>query len=863
MNVPMLVRRLVALFSTRRLERELEGEILAHLEMAERDAIAAGLSPAEARLAARRQFGNVESMKEAHRDRRGVRWIDTLRRDIRYGLVLLVRDPGFAAMAIGVLALGIGGNAAMFSLVDAVFLKPLPFPEPERIVQVLEAPTPSSRNGTTTLNFVDWKRHATSFEALSATRGLSATLTGDGEPTALGRTFVAGEDEPGAAPVVVLSHAAWQDRFGGAPGAVGRHIVLDGVSHEVVGVLPPAGFDREVGFWKPLVFAPEQRTRDYHWLGAVGRLKPATSLEQARAEMATISRALKTLQPAWKQEWGIGVDPIADTLVDGNLRRSVWVAFGAVALVLLLASANIANLLLAKGLERGREMAIRAAIGAGRTRLIAQVLTESLVLCLCGGLAGLLLAYLLIGAAVPLVAPSLPATATVALDLRVLGFASVVALGVSLLVGLLPALQLSGGRLADSASLSARATSSRDRVRRAIVVVEVAVSFVLICGAVLMFKSLARLQHVDAGVRIDNVMTMSADLSATAYPDSERAVQFIEAVVDRLTAVPGVDRAAVTTDLPLRGVRQGQALLVPGAADQIGARLKRVDAEYFAAFDIPVVAGRGFGRADRLGAPRVLVVNETLARRLAGALGTSDPMKVVGRTVRARTPRYENTGQTGTVEDYEIVGVIRNERVADLELAVPEVMYVSLAQVPRREIKLIVRAQGDPALIVPAVRAAVRELDPHLPISGVQSMRDVRQRSLTGKSQPTWLIGAFAAIAALLAALGLYGVVSNAVNQRRREIGIRMALGARSRDVLAQVLRNATIMIAGGLGLGLIGAFASTRLVETMLFQVSVLDPPAFTAAALAMAVVATLAALIPARRAARVDPVVALRTEG
>jgi predicted permease len=876
-----LVRRLLALIRTRRMDTELDDEVRAHLELAERDAIAQGLSPEDAHRAARSRFGSIDGMKETHRDRRSVRWIDTLMKDFRYGLLLLKRDPGFAFVAISVMAIGIGANTAMFSLMDAVLLKPMPYPEPEQIVRVWEAPTPTSRNGISTLNFVDWKRLSTSFEALSAVRGLNVALTGEGEPArlagtlvspdyfnvfgvkaALGRTFLPEEDQPGASQVVVLSHAAWQARFGGDPGILHRSIMLDGEPHQVVGVLPAGSFDRGLeSFWKPIVFSPEQRTRGYHWLGAVGRMRRGVTLERAREEMRAVGASLATLQPPFKKDWSVAVDPF-DQDIGPGFRQSIIIAFGAVVMVLLIASANIANLLLAKGVARRQEMAVRAALGATRGRLIAQVLTESLVLCLLGGLAGVGLAYALIQGAVPLMGPSLPSTAAVTLDPRVLGFAAAAAVGVSLLVGLLPSLQLSSGRLSHTLNLAARGSSTREGIRRTIVVAEVAVSFILICGAVLMFESLLRLQRVDAGVRMDNVITMSADLSLGTYPDADRASRFVEQVAERLQAIPGVERAGVSTDVPLLGVRQGDAVTVPGSEGGVGARFKRIDPNYLETLDIPLLAGRDFTSHDRAGAPRVAIVNEALAKRLAEKFGIADPAQTVGRIVRLANPMYENRGQTGTVGDVEIIGMIRNERVRDLEAPTPEVVYIALLQSPRREIKLIIRTRNEPAAAMPSIREAVRQIDPRLPLGDVRTMAQVKQLTLSPKTQPAWIIGVFAGIAALLASLGLYGVLSHAVNQGRREIGIRMALGARAVDVLSHVLRNAAWMVLIGLAIGLGGALALTRVMKSLLFEVSALDPVAFTLAAVSMALVGLFAALVPASRASRVDPVTALRSE-
>lgn len=872
------VRRLAALLRKRSLDRELEDEILAHLELAEREGVERGLSPEEARRAARRSFGGIEQVKEEHREGRSIQWIETLLRDLRYGLAAVRRAPGFSAVVIGVLALGIGANVAMFSVVDAVLLRPLPFAEPDRIVGVWEAPRPGVVNATSAPDFLDWKRLATVFEALSAEQSISAALTNQGEPTRLsgkavtadyfrvfatrvqlGRTFLPEEDQPGAASVIVLSHAAWQTHFGADPGILRRRPVLDGEAHQVIGVLAPGAFDRdETRFWKPLVFTPDQRALKVHRLTVYGRLRGDATLAQAQERMYAIHTALTEAAPIEDREATVAVEPLARLLVGAGLQRSIFVAFGAVALVLLIACANVANLLLAKGATRRRELAVRAALGAGRGRLVGQLLTESLVLCLLGGMAGIAVADLLVRAARPMLAESLPFTAAVTLDFRVLAFAGAIALGVALLAGTLPAMQTAFGNLAESLNGSGRGSSgAHSGMRRAIVIGEVALSLVLVSGALLLLRSLLKLQGLDTGVHIENVITMSVDLPVGAYRTPQQAALFYGAVAERLQDAPGVAQAGIATALPLQWISNGEAMKVAGLEKLVRVRMKRVDPGYFRTLGIPVLAGRGITSRDLDGAPRVVVINEALAARLSDVAGWKDS---VGKTVQVSCPSY--VGEGTLMPEVEIAGVIRSERVASPGYPDPPVVYMPLAQVPSPQIKFIVRTRTETAAAMPAIREAVRGVDPSLPLGDVATMEQVRERTLSGASRPAWLIGVFACIAVLLAAIGLYGVVSHAVTQRRREIGIRIALGAPSGNVLSQVLRNALSMVAVGLAFGMLGAFALTRVMKSLLFEVSPLDPVALSIACAAMTLIGLLAGFLPANRAARVDPVTTLREE-
>ena len=870
--------RLLALIQKRRYEDELEDEIAAHLELAEKDAIASGLTPEEARRIARLRFGGIEQVKEEHRERRSFQWIETVLVDFRHGLFLLARAPGFTLVALGVLALGIGANTAMFSLVDAVLFKPVPFPEPERMVRIWETPNPSSINGVNTLDFLDWKRLATAFEAFAAERSATVTLTGDGIPTRfagkfvsadyfrvfrvqaqLGRTFADGEDELGAQSVVVLSHSVWQTQFGASPDVIDQRITLDGISRRVVGVLPRGPFDRDqAAFWMPLAFTPEQRTRGYHWLLVYGRLKDGATLDQAQQQMRAIDAQLTPLSPEWKRKWSVLVEPFDRRLVSGSLRQSLSLAFGSVVMVLLIACANVANLLLARGSVRRKEMAVRAAMGASRGRLIRQLLTESFALCLFGGGLGIGVAYGLVRGATLLLSESLPFTAEVTLDLRVFTFAGVVAIAVSLLVGLLPATQTAFGRLAESMNQGARGSSrAGEGIRRAIVASEVAFSFVLLCGALLLVRSLLKLQAIDTGVRMDNVITMSADLPQAVYPTQEKAALFYNQVLERLRATPGIEEAAVTTDLPLEEVREGMVMLSMGYDKSLTVRYKRVTPEYLGTLGIPVLQGRGLSRQDHAGTPLVAMVNETLAKRMKDVFGFSDPLD---KPVRVSTAMYIK--KDATLSETSIVGVIRSERTGKPGEADPPVIYAALSQVPALEVKLVVRTRRDLAAPMTAIRLAVRDIDPKMSLGNIRTLEEVRSRGLSSVTDPAWLIGCFAGVAALLAALGLYGVLANTVTQQQREIGIRLALGAGRREIVSEVLRSSLSMAVVGLALGLGGAISLTKLLRAFLFQISPLDPVALAASGALLGIVGLLAASVPAFRAVRVDPIRALRED-
>ena len=880
MSLHRALASLLAAARKRRIELELENEIRAHLELAEADALARGLSLEEARREARRRFGGIEQMKEEHRDRRSIRCMETLFRDFRYGLASLARAPGFTFVIVGVLALGIGGTVAMFSVVDAVLLKPLPFPEPERIVQVWEAPRPGVVNSTTVPEFMAWKRSAAVFDALAAEQPISAALNDKGGPmrlagqlvtpeyfkvfgmrTALGRTFSSNGDQPGGEPAIVLSHAAWETYFGADPGILYRKIILDGQSCGVTGVLRASAFDRdETKFWKLMVVTPEDMSSAIHRLTLYGRLRAGVTLTQARQQMQALYTALLANASLHEdREGAIAIESLSRLLVGANLQRSIAIAFGAVFLVLLIGCANVANLLFARGAARKTELAVRAALGAGRGRLAAQLLTESLALCVLGGAAGIALAFLLIRLATPVLSRSLPFTSDVSLNLSALSFGTAVILGVALLIGLLPALQASLGAVSESLKQAARGSSGTHiRIRRTIVIGEVAVSLVLLGGALLLVRSLMKLEHVETGVRIENVITTSIDLPTKAYSTPQKAALFYEALTQRLRSVPGVAEAGLSTFLPLQWISNGEGIFIPGVERQVRVRFKRVDAGYFQTLGIPVLAGRGITDRDREGSPRIIVINQGLAARLADTAGIKDP---VGKMVRLTSSDY--SGQQPVVSEVQIAGIIRSERTAPPGYPDPAVVYVPLAQAPNPDIKLLVRTRKGMTSVMPGVREAVREIDATLALGDVATMQQVLNNTFSAVRHPAWLIGSFAAVAVLLSAIGLYGVVSFSVAQRRREMGIRIALGARSRNLLWQVLRNTLAMVGVGLAFGLIGVYALTRVMTSLLFEVSPLDPLALTAACISMMLVGLLAGFFPAKRAARVDPAVTLRDAG
>jgi putative ABC transport system permease protein len=660
---------------------------------------------------------------------------------MRYALRTLLRSPGFTAVALLTLALGIGANTAIFSFVNGVLLKPLPYQDPHSIVMVWEKPPGGYRNGISTLNFLDWKNQNNVFEAMAAVRfGGSATLSGAGEPVelaassvsapyfdifgvraALGRTFASDEDQPGKSQVVILSHRLWQSRFGADPKILGRTLTLNGKPCTVIGVLPAHGpFDRSwAQLWMPLAFEPHDMTRDYHWFVSYARLKPGVTLEKAQAEMNTIGARIADAFPQSNKGWGVTVERFEDTLVGRQLRSSLYVLLAAVGAILLIGCANLANLSLARGAAREREIAVRAALGAGRWRLIQQLLEENLLVALAGGALGLGLGYGLMRALKLLVPPGyLPQEADIAIDLNILSFTLAVSVLTAILFGLAPALHATRVDLAASmkeGGRSATSGSGRARLRSALIVSEVALAFILLSGAGLLIGSFFRLQQVDTGFNSTNVITAGIPVPRARFAQPSQLLQYLGQISERLSAVPGVRNVAFTNALPMQGWGDGMPFLIAGResvdlAHRTSCFYKRVSASYFRTLQIRLLRGRTFTEQDRPGAPPVLVINESMSKLYFKG---EDP---IGKRILIQELLYGQPG-LGPELAWEVVGIVGDEQTGDLGDKKSSGVYVTYDQSPTNDVNIVLSASADPALLTSAINAAVHEVDKNQPLA--------------------------------------------------------------------------------------------------------------------------------------------------
>lgn len=802
-------------------------------------------------------------------------WLEQFVADGRYALRALLRQRGFAAVAILTLALGIGSTTAIFSVVNALVLKPLPYEQPGQLVQVFEVPRPGSLNVVSPGIFNDWRTKTTLFEGFAAYRPTDLNLTGAGEPIringlrmsanglqllrarpVLGRIFAPDEDEPGKDKVIVLTYQLWQRQFGGAADIIGKTISLNSEAHTVIGVLPPdfLPFEQQQ-FVVPVPFAVNMggqnmlENRGGHFLRVNARLKPGVTLEQARAELVALADRSKPLYPEWKRTWTVTANPLAEQLVS-DVKPALLVLLAAVGLVLLIACGNVANLLLARAAGRAKEIALRAALGASRARVICQLLAESVILSVLGGLLGLGLAFWSTGALRRVIGGMNFARANeISLDGTVLLAATAISVLTGILFGLVPALHASRVELTHALKEGARGSAGRGgKLRSGLIVGEVALSLLLLIGAGLLVRSFTRLLDVAPGFVPDHALTLQLSLANTKYPDNPRRAAFFLRVAERVAALPGVTAAGLAGSLPLNGGVSDQFVRVPGWA---GDRDPGYDADYdsctpdyFRAMGIPLRRGRFFTPADFSGTRRVALINETFAKN---CFPNEDP---IGRQV------------VYGKDAYEIVGVVGDVRMRRLNRAITGIVYRAGMGDSWNSASLVVRTAGEPQAVAESVRKAILELDPEQPVANVRTLAEVVARSVGDRRLTALLLGLFACSALALAAVGLYGVVAYAVVQRTREIGIRVALGANRGDVVRLMLSQGMLLVGLGLVLGLAGAFGLTPLLRSMLYEVKPADPVSFAVVSLVLLLVAFLASWFPARRAARVDPMVALRAE-
>ena len=801
--------------------------------------------------------------------------MDSIIKDIRYGIRSLLKRPGFTAIALIALALGIGANTAIFSLVNAVILQPLPYHDPDRLVWAWgNIRNGGNRASVAPLDYLDYRSQNKTFEHFAAYMGLSLNLTGSGEPErltatgvtgnffdafgvrpALGRGFTLENEKSGQDQVTVLSHAFWQKRFAGDPSIVNKTIVLDGKTVEVIGVMPAdVVFPQAADLWAPLNFdiSPEMRQRRAHFMRPIGRLKEGVTLTQAQADTDLIAAQLAEQFPETNKNWNLRLVPLRDQLLGGS-QTPLFILFGAVGFVLLIACANVANLLLVRAAAREKEIALRTALGASRVRIARQMITESLLLSVAGGALGALLATWGVEALVRLGEGSIPRTANVRIDATVLAFTFLISLATGLLFGLAPALRTVRVNLIDSLKDGLRGSGEgalRNRTRSLLVVLESAIAVMLLIGAGLLVRSLIALQNVDPGFDANNVLTMRITLPRQKYDTPEKSANFFGQLETRVAGLPGVESEALISELPLSNQPNDMPFTVEGRppvasiSEGFGADFRMVSQNYFNAFRIPLLRGRNFTEQDVRQSDKVLLVSEQLVTQI---FPNEEPLGK--RLIMAMSG-----------EPYEIIGVVGDIRHQALGAPAAPTMYMPSRQ--RGGTNLVIRTQGDLLSIVSAVRNEVQALDPNQPIAAVKKMSDWVDASVAAPRSSTTLLTLFAVLAMILAATGIYGVMSYSVAQRTHEIGVRMALGARRFDVMKLVVRQGMILTLIGVVLGLGGAFALTRVMSTLLFGVTAKDPITFAAVAALLIAVAFIACFVPARRATKVDPLVALRYE-
>jgi putative ABC transport system permease protein len=878
MNVRQIrgwLARFFGMLNRGRREREFAEELESHLALHIEDNLRAGMSPEEARRVALVKLGGVTQVQELHREQRGLPMLETLFHDLRFGARMLFKNPGFTLIAVVTLALGIGANTAIFSVVNAVLLRPLPYPEPERLVHFATMSQEKGLGGASITDqlFTFYRDHSRIFESLAVYAPTGFNLADSGESERLrganvtidffrvfgqqpihGREFLPQEDMPGKNTVAILSYGLWQRRFGGDPLIVGKLVRLDSIPTVIVGIMPPRfNFPEEAELWVPVGLNPGKSAPWY--LKPIGRLRPGITQAGADAEVKAVWRDY------FRQRHGTTVDqadivviPLIRRLV-GDVQTSLLVLFGAVCLVLLIAAANVANLLLARGAAREKEIVIRAALGANRWRVIRQLLTESLLLALIGGGLGLLLAWLGVDLLLKLAPEDLPRLQQIGIDGRIFGWTACVSLLTGLVFGLAPALQTSRLNLNESLKEGGRSATEgvgKRRWRNLLVVSELAMAVMLLIGAGLMVNSFWRLQQVDPGVDPRQALTMQIPLQGPRYAQPQQVNAFYDQFLERVKTLPGVRAAAVSNHLPPDLQPWSEALKIEGRTDDsrethIACDI-RVSPEYFQSLGARLLRGRYFSSTDSGNAPHVMVINETLARQY---FPREDPL---GKRINpgANPPDW-----------FEIVGVVGDIKYNGLEAETLPAFYRPIAQSAWWSAFLIIKTEAiDPLSLTAAVRNEMRSLDRELPVTQISTLEQRFSKSVAQPRFRTTLVALFAMLALILASVGIYGVISYSVTLRTHELGIRIALGGRSRDVLMLVIRQGIILAVIGVAIGLSASFALTRLIKKLLYGVSETDPLTFIVVSLLPILVTLLACWLPARRAMKVDPIAALRYE-
>ncbi len=882
-RIRIITRRVHSLLHRSSDDAELQREIDIHIQQLANEAIAAGMTEVEARATALREFGRVDQIKEKCRDTRRVSWIQDLVQDLRYGVRMLRQSPAFTAISVITLALGIGANTAIFSIVDAVLLRSLPYRHPNQLVLMFDVPLdrPDALSGISYRDFTECRTQNRAFSQIAGNTFHDLTLTAAGEPAIvntadvtpeifpllnvkplLGRTLLPEDGKPGAVAVAVLSENLWRSRFGSNSGLIGQSIALDMRSFTVVGILPasfryPEGAAHQdvwISVIQDPLFGPLTSQPGVRLLGVIGRLKPGVSPAKAQAEMNTLGARLAKEFPAEDSGLTIRIQPYREAVV-GNLKPALLILMSAVGMLLLIACANIANLLLSKATSRGREVAVRIALGASRARIVRQVLTESALLGLLGGVAGLLLAAWAVWSLRPFLPSEVVQISPIHVEGPVLVFALLLSLAAALAFGLAPALLATPSNLQTNLKEGGERTGQRggQNVRSFLAIAEISVATVLLVAGGLLIRSFALVTSVNPGFDPNNVTEAEVSLPQFQYSTPQQWTAFSKELLARLDAQPGFEDSALAAPLPMD--RQGQATLTfsivgnpplpPGKS--ITADYTTASRGYFNVMRIPLLRGRLFSEQDSPSNPKVAIISETLARRY---FPNQDP---IGRQLRFGFPPNGDVSR-------EIVGVVGDVRDVALSQKPVPMMYAPFAQAPLYGGEVVVRSSLSTSSVAAAIRQAVHSIDKDLPVTDVESFPDALGQSISRERFRTFLLGSFSAIALVLAAVGIFGVISYSASQRTHEIGIRMALGAQRRDVLHLILGQGAKLALLGLGIGVVLAFVLTRFIASLLYRVSAADPLTFGAVAVVLLGVAVTACYIPARRAMRVDPMVALR---